>query len=87
MLDNLAGFDVNSQSLTLAGLGIFSALSLFKGWLLPKGIVDSLLRAKDETIDAQAKTIEAYETAVAPAEKMYSTLNEKAEKAVSDDGT
>ncbi|QSJ04775.1 hypothetical protein [Cellulosimicrobium phage DS1] len=84
MINDLAGFDVNFQSLTLAGFGIVAVLSLLRGWLLPKSIVDSLLKAKDETIEALEATIKAYESAQAPAEKLYTTLNQQAEKAVSD---
>jgi len=84
MVDSLAGFDVNVQSLALAGFGIAAVLAVLKGWLLPKQVVDALLRSKDETIEALNKTIEAYESAQPAAAKLYSTLNEKAEKAASD---
>lgn len=87
-VDGLAGFDVNFQSVGLIGLGALAIWLILTGRLLPKNVVDSLLRAKDKVIETQAQTIEAQAGTQEATEKLLKTLNEKAgEKAVHSDGT
>lgn len=87
-MDNIAGFDVNIQSVTLAALGVLAVVAIFKGWLLPKPLVDSLLKSKDETIEAQNKTIEAYQETAAATDKLLKTFDDKAKaEKVGSDGT
>ena len=86
-MDSIAGFDVNVQNLGLVGLGILTFVGILTGKLLPRWVVDSLLRAKDEVISKQAETIEAQAEAQAATEKLLTTMHASAtEQRVRDNG-
>lgn len=84
-VDGFAGFDVSIQSVGLIGFGALAIWLIFTGRLLPKGLVDSLLKAKDDIIASQRETISAYEESASASKKLYDAVTAKAE--ANSDGT
>lgn len=86
-MDELAGFDVSIQSVALAMFGVAAVFMIFRGLLVPKSVVERLLKAKDEVIASQAETIAAHNSNAEMQEKLLSALNTAAGEKVGSDGT
>lgn len=87
MIDDLAGFDVSFQSLTLSGIGILCLILVLTGRLVPRSRVDSELRAKDKTIDMLSTQNSSLLQTLGATDKLLGVMTEKATQQEESDGT
>lgn len=72
------GLPFNAGGATLGGITLFAIFAIYKGWLVPKPLMDRLLQGKDENIAILKETNAALIESAKPTQKVLETINDVA---------